>query len=103
MQFLDTVHTVRRQMNPALVLTGLLITMADERTRLAQDVENELRAHFPELVLKTVVPRSVRIAEAPSFALPITEHAPGVARGRRLPVARRRGARPWLTVSVQRR
>ncbi len=76
-QFLDTVNTVRRQMNPSLVLTGLLITMADERTRLAQDVESELRAHFPDLVLKTVVPRSVRIAESPSFALPITAHAPG--------------------------
>ena len=76
-QFLDTVQTVRKEMNPGLVLTGLLITMADDRTRLAQDVETELRTHFPELVLKTVVPRSVRIAEAPSFALPVTEHAPG--------------------------
>lgn len=76
-QFLDTVNQVRRELNPALVLTGLLITMADERTRLAQDVENELRTHFPELVLETVVPRSVRVAEAPSFAVAVTEHAPG--------------------------
>lgn len=76
-QFLDTVRTIRRELNPALVLTGLLITMADERTRLAKDVETELRQHFPELVLGTVVPRSVRVAEAPSFALPVTEHAPG--------------------------
>lgn len=75
-QFLDTVQTVRRELNPSLVLTGLLITMADERTRLAQDVEQELREHFPDLVLDTVVPRSVRIAEAPSFAIPVTEHAP---------------------------
>ena len=75
-QFLDTLQTVRRELNPALVLTGLLITMSDERTRLAQDVERELRDHFPDLVLDTVVPRSVRIAEAPSFALPVTEHAP---------------------------
>jgi chromosome partitioning protein len=76
-QFLDTVHAVRRELNPALVLTGLVITMADERTRLAQDVERELRDHFPELVLNSVVPRSVRVAEAPSFAVPVTEHAPG--------------------------
>ncbi len=76
-QFLDTVQTVRRELNPSLVLTGLLITMADDRTRLAQDVERELRDHFPELVFETVVPRSVRVAEAPSFALPVTEHAPG--------------------------
>jgi chromosome partitioning protein len=76
-QFLDTLQVVRRELNPSLVLTGLLITMADERTRLAHDVERELRDHFPELVLDTVVPRSVRVAEAPSFALPVTEHAPG--------------------------
>ena len=62
-----TLQTVRRELNPSLVLTGLLVTMADERTRLAKDVEAELREHFPDLVLDTVVPRSVRIAEAPSF------------------------------------
>lgn len=76
-QFLDTLQSVRQELNPALVLTGLVITMADERTRLAQDVERELRDHFPELVLNAVVPRSVRVAEAPSFAVPVTEHAPG--------------------------
>jgi chromosome partitioning protein len=74
-QFLDTLGTVRRELNPGLVLTGLLITMADERTNLAQDVEKELRDHFPDLVLSTVVPRSVRVAEAPSFAVPVTAHA----------------------------
>ena len=78
-QFLDTLRSVRRELNPALVLTGLLITMADDRTRLAQDVERELREHFPELVLDTVVPRSVRVAEAPSYALPVTSHAPSSA------------------------
>jgi chromosome partitioning protein len=76
-QFLGTLQTVRRELNPALVLTGLLVTMADDRTRLAKDVEAELRDHFPELVLDVVVPRSVRLAEAPSFAVPVTEHAPG--------------------------
>ena len=75
-QFLDTVQSIRRELNPSLVLTGLLITMADDRTRLSQDVEHELREHFPDLVLDTVVPRSVRVAEAPSFALPVTSHAP---------------------------
>ena len=75
-QFLDTLQSVRRELNPALVLTGIVVTMADERTRLSQDVERELREHFPELVLNTVVPRSVRLAEAPSFGLPVTEHAP---------------------------
>lgn len=76
-QFLDTMQTVRRELNPSLVLTGILITMADDRTRLSHDVERELRDHFPDLVLNTVVPRSVRLAEAPSFGVPIIEHAPG--------------------------
>src|SRR6188472_3423233 len=52
-QFLDTLQTVRRQLNPSLVLTGMVITMHDERTRLAQDVEAELRSHLPEQVFDT--------------------------------------------------
>ena len=75
-QFLETLELVRRELNPALVLTGVVITMHDERTRLANDVEAELRTHFPELVFDTVIPRSVRVAEAPSFGLPVTDHAP---------------------------
>jgi chromosome partitioning protein len=75
-QFLETLEALRRQLNPSLVLTGILITMHDERTRLAQDVERELRGHFHELVFKTVIPRSVRIAEAPSFGVPVSVHAP---------------------------
>ena len=75
-QFLDTLGMIRRQLNPSLNVSGLLITMHDERTRLAQDVERELREHFPEMVFETVIPRSVRIAEAPSYGLPVTSHAP---------------------------
>jgi chromosome partitioning protein len=75
-QFLDTLAMIRREMNPSLDVSGLLITMHDERTRLAQDVERELREHFPEMVYETVIPRSVRVAEAPSYGLPVTEHAP---------------------------
>ncbi len=75
-QFLETLEMTRRQLNPSLVLTGVVITMHDERTRLAQDVEAELRSHFPELVFDTVIPRSVRVAEAPSFGLPVGDHAP---------------------------
>jgi len=75
-QFLDTLQSVRRELNPSLVLTGIVITMADERTRLSQDVEHELREHFPDLVMNTVVPRSIRLAEAPSFGMPVIEHAP---------------------------
>src|SRR3954464_8833557 len=75
-QFLDTLAMIRREMNPALEVSGLLITMHDERTRLAQDVERELRQHFPEMVFETVIPRSVRVAEAPSFGLPVIGLSP---------------------------
>jgi chromosome partitioning protein len=69
-QFLETLGLIRRELNPRLEVAGLLITMHDERTRLARDVESELRQHFPEMVFETVIPRSVRVAESP------TEHAP---------------------------
>ena len=75
-QFLDTLALVRRELNPALKLSGVLITMHDDRTRLSRDVEQELRSHFPDLVYKTVIPRSVRVAEAPSYGIPVGEHAP---------------------------
>jgi len=76
-QFLETLDLIRREMNPGLVLTGVVITMHDERTRLAQDVERELRDHFSDLVLRTVIPRNIRVAEAPSFGIPVIQHAPG--------------------------
>jgi chromosome partitioning protein len=76
-QFTETLELVRRGLNPRLVLTGVLITMSDERTRLSRDVEAELRQHFGGLVFETVIPRSVRIAEAPSFGVPVTDHDPG--------------------------
>jgi chromosome partitioning protein len=68
---------VRRGLNPGLDLTGVVITMHDERTRLAHDVEAELRRHLGEQVFDTVIPRSVRLAEAPSYGLPVIVHAPG--------------------------
>jgi chromosome partitioning protein len=75
-QFLETLGLIRRELNPRLEVSGLLITMHDDRTRLAQDVETELRRHFGEMVFETVIPRSVRVAESPSYGLPVTEHAP---------------------------
>src|SRR5207248_5871725 len=70
-QLLRSVDLIRARLNPRLELAGVLITMADARTRLAADVEAELRRHFGELVFRTVVPRSVRLAEAPSHGLPV--------------------------------
>jgi chromosome partitioning protein len=75
-QFLDTLKLVQRELNPSLEMTGVLITMHDDRTRLAQDVERELREHLPARVFETVIPRSVRVAEAPSYGVPVFEHDP---------------------------
>jgi chromosome partitioning protein len=68
---LKTVDEVRRFLNPELAIDGILLTMYDDRTRLAQQVAQEVRSVFGELVFETVVPRNVRLAEAPSFGRPI--------------------------------
>jgi chromosome partitioning protein len=75
-QFLDTLALVRRDLNPSLELSGLIITMHDERTRLSIDVERELRDHFGELVFETVIPRSIKLAESPSYGETVIAHAP---------------------------
>jgi chromosome partitioning protein len=73
---LDTLHLIQRELNPRLAVAGMLLTMHDGRTRLARDVEREVREHFPELVFQTVIPRNVRIGEAPSFGRPVIHHDP---------------------------
>ena len=69
-QLVKSVDLVRARLNPRLALGGVLLTMVDGRTRLAADVSEEVRRHFGELVFRTSVPRSVRLAEAPSHGLP---------------------------------
>ncbi len=69
-QLVSSVELVKRRLNPHLRIGGVLLTMVDGRTRLAADVVAEVRRHFGELVFKTTVPRSVRLAEAPSHGLP---------------------------------
>ncbi len=73
---LDTLSLIQRELNPSLTVAGMILTMHDGRTRLARDVEREVREHFPELVFETVIPRNVRLGEAPSFGLPGIRHAP---------------------------
>jgi chromosome partitioning protein len=73
---LDTLGLIQRELNPRLTIAGMVLTMVDARTRLAQDVEREIREHFPELVFDTVIPRNVRIGEAPSFGKPVIHHDP---------------------------
>jgi chromosome partitioning protein len=69
-QLLRSVEMIRVRLNPRLSIAGVLLTMVDGRTRLSADVERELRQHLGELVFRTAVPRSVRLAEAPSHGLP---------------------------------
>ena len=69
-QLMQSIELIRRRLNPGLGIGGVLMTMVDARTRLAQDVEAEVRRHFGALVFRTSVPRSVRLAEAPSHGLP---------------------------------
>jgi chromosome partitioning protein len=69
-QLVHSVNLVRARLNPKLAIGGLLLTMVDGRTRLAADVVAEVRRHFGPLVFETTVPRSVRLAEAPSHGLP---------------------------------
>jgi chromosome partitioning protein len=73
---LDTLALIQREMNPRLTVAGMLLTMHDARTKLAQDVEREVREHFPSLVFDTVIPRNVRLGEAPSFGRPVIHHDP---------------------------
>ena len=73
-QLVGSVELVRSRLNPKLALGGVLLTMVDRRTRLAADVAAEVRRHFGELVFRASVPRSVRVAEAPSHGLPVTAY-----------------------------
>jgi len=76
-QLLSTVDMVRAHLNPDLAITAILITMYDARTRLAAGVAEEVRAHFGEQVLKSNIPRSVRVSEAPSYSQTVMTYDPG--------------------------
>ena len=69
-EILRSIELVKTRLNPRLGVVGLLLTMVDGRTRLSTEVEGEVRRHFGDLVFRTTVPRSVRLAEAPSHGLP---------------------------------
>lgn len=71
---LNTVEQIRTTINPRLHIEGLLRTMYDGRNRLALDVSSQLLTHFPERVYRTVIPRNVRLAEAPSHGIPVLHY-----------------------------
>jgi chromosome partitioning protein len=75
-QLITTIDLVKRQLNPALDLIGVLITMYDSRTNLSNSVVDEVRRFFPDRIFDTLVPRSVRLAEAPSYGQSIVEYDP---------------------------
>jgi chromosome partitioning protein len=76
-QLLETIEMVKAHLNPRLVVSTILITMYDARTRLAAGVADEVREHFADQVLKTTIPRSVRVSEAPSYGQSVMTYDPG--------------------------
>lgn len=71
-QITQTIERVRHALNPALRLDGIVLTMFDKRNNLSEAVETDVRAHFREAVYETVIPRNIRVTEAPSHGLPVT-------------------------------
>ncbi len=81
----DLTHTIQRirsALFPALKVRGVILTMFDARTHLSSDVVTEVRKYFSEQVFKTIIPRSVRLAEAPSYGLPVSAYAPASSAAR---------------------
>jgi chromosome partitioning protein len=70
-QLLDTVKRVKSSFNPGLKIKGIVLTMFDRRTNLAQNVVEDARQYFKDLVFKTKIPRNVKLGEAPSYGLPV--------------------------------
>jgi chromosome partitioning protein len=73
---MTTIERVRRVISPDLIIRGVILTMYDTRTNLANDVVQEVRNFFQEKVFDTIVPRSIRLAEAPSYGVPISLYSP---------------------------
>jgi chromosome partitioning protein len=69
-ELLDTIERIRVELNPSLMVEGVVLTMYDERTNLAQQVSEELKKYFGEKLCKTTIPRNIRLAEAPSHGQP---------------------------------
>ncbi len=79
-QLTQTIHKVQEYLNPSLHIRGVMMTMYDSRTNLSRQVVEEVRRHFPNKVFRTIIPRNIRLSEAPSFGRPInfySPHSPG--------------------------
>ena len=75
-QLIRVIDLVQKSLNPSLVLTGVLLTMFDQRTNLSKMVVDDVRAHFKDRVFETIIPRNVKLSEAPSFGQSIAVYAP---------------------------
>ena len=75
-QLMRTIDLVRGSLNPVLELQGIVLTMYDRRNSLSEQVASDVRSHFGEAVYQTVIPRNVRVSEAPSFGRPAIHHDP---------------------------
>ena len=106
-QLLRTLERIKRSLNPNLRVMGLLRTMFDSRLGLSSQVSQEIELHFPQLLFQTIIPRNVRLAEAPSHGLPVAlydKRSPGTDAYRRLAleVLERTGLQPELTAPRRR-
>lgn len=75
-QLTETIHLVQEYLNPSLRIRGVMMTMYDSRTNLSRQVVEEVRRHFPNKVFRTIIPRNIRLSEAPSFGRPINHYSP---------------------------
>lgn len=89
-ELIATVRRVQNRLNPELVISGILLTMYDDRTNLSRDVADEVKSHFEDKVFKTIVPRNIRLAEAPSHGLSILQYD-----------IKSRGARAYLSLAQE--
>ena len=75
-QLMNTVNIIKKQLNKALYIEGVVLTMNDARTNLSNQVISEVKKYFKNNVYKTIIPRNVKLSEAPSYGMPITTYAP---------------------------
>jgi len=75
-QLLNTFNLIKQSINPDIEIQGVLLSMFDGRTNLSIQVVEEVKKHFKQLVYSTIIPRNIRLAEAPSFGLPIMHYDP---------------------------
>lgn len=75
-QLLHTVELVRQNLNPDLIIRGLIMTMYDSRTSLSRQVVEEVHQHFPNMLFRSIIPRSIKLSEAPGYGEPIISYAP---------------------------